>query len=331
MDLHELQADHQRNVPVGRRIIEALQREIGGLIEKHKVTLGVPLEGRVKTWDSIKEKIDRKSITIEKISELNDFIGIRIIVLFHNDLEVVRNFLIKDLNILQSDNLTEKLENNQFGYLSEHFLASIPKSWLQVPSYSDFGDLRVEIQLRTLAQHIWAVASHQLQYKREESVPAPVKRTISRISALLETIDLEFIRILEQRNEYLSVIDTDTHDRPLNVDILLLIMRRNFPAANEKPPEQLDNLLIELGMINISTEQTLQAVIDKHLPFVLEREADAMNDIRQGGRRFHTDPERVSQGVFYAFSGLLRVLMKNEVGAEKFELIRLKAGTLGSS
>jgi ppGpp synthetase/RelA/SpoT-type nucleotidyltranferase len=31
------------------------------------------------------------------------------------------------------------------------------------------GGLRAEVQVRTTAQHIWAAASHKLQYKHEES------------------------------------------------------------------------------------------------------------------------------------------------------------------
>jgi ppGpp synthetase/RelA/SpoT-type nucleotidyltranferase len=67
-----------------------------------------------------------------------------------------------------------------------------------------------ELQLRTLAQHIWAVASHKLQYKREASVPVPIRRSINRVSALLEMVDLEFDRVLLEREQYVPA----TRDQP---------------------------------------------------------------------------------------------------------------------
>lgn len=56
--------------------------------------------------------------------------------------------------------------------------------------------LKAEVQVRTVTQHVWAAASHVLQYKQEASVPLPVRRSIYRVSALLETVDLEFERVL---------------------------------------------------------------------------------------------------------------------------------------
>ena len=80
----------------------------------------------------------------------------------------------------------------------------MPDDWLNVPTFREFKGLRAELQIRTLAQQLWAAASHKLQYKRESSVPYPIRRSIHRVAALLETVDLELERVLSERDPHLS-------------------------------------------------------------------------------------------------------------------------------
>jgi putative GTP pyrophosphokinase len=71
--------------------------------------------------------------------------------------------------VLERQDAQLRLAEDQFGYASIHFAVELPASWLRVPSRAGLGGLRAEIQVRTTAQHIWAAASHKLQYKHEES------------------------------------------------------------------------------------------------------------------------------------------------------------------
>ena len=61
---------------------------------------------------------------------------------------------------------------------------------------------------------------HTLQYKQEDSVPAPMRRAIHRVSALLEVVDLEFERLLKERESYRSDSGPINTDAILNVDLL---------------------------------------------------------------------------------------------------------------
>lgn len=117
------------------------------------------------------------------------------------------------------------------------------------------GDLLVELQVRTLAQHMWAATSHKLQYKREESVPLPLRRAIYRVSALLETVDLELDRVLTQRGAYVaSEVESPTLDAPLNIDLANLIAREVLPAANDSGDvDGFDEVLQELYEFGIKT------------------------------------------------------------------------------
>ena len=116
------------------------------------------------------------------------------------------------------------MTEGQFGYQSWHYVIAFPEKWLSVPSLCDFRGLRAELQLRTIAQHLWAAASHKLQYKAESSVPLPIRRSIHRVSALLETVDLEFDRVLQEREDYLKQAASRQPTKPINVDVLAQIL-----------------------------------------------------------------------------------------------------------
>ncbi len=148
------------------------------------------MEGRVKSLASIEEKIERKGLTLQSVTALDDLIGVRAILLFRKDLKIADKLISKTFHVLHKEDTATRLADDSFGYQSQHYVVQLPKSWSKIPSFSELGTIRVELQVRTLAQHIWAAASHKLQYKKENSVPPPLRRAISRVSALLETVDL---------------------------------------------------------------------------------------------------------------------------------------------
>lgn len=326
-DFEKLNSEYLRMVPLGVRIAEALEREISKLVDKHNVTLGVPLESRVKAWDSIKEKLDRKSIELKTINTLDDFVGIRVIVLFQKDLSVVKKFIHDTFNVLSDENVSDRLESNQFGYLSEHLIIKIPEAWLGVPSYSDFGNVKVEIQIRTLAQHIWAAASHKLQYKREESVPVPVRRATHRVSALLETVDLEFTRVLVDRDAYLTSVDHEADDQFLNVDLVLKVLEENLPETYRHGNENIDELLLELQGLKIDTKSKLISIIDKNKEQAMKENNKIVEKIKNGSGDYRFNEEAISRGIFYNYMGLLRCIFEKEFGKEKVIEMRQLVGT----
>ena len=73
--------------------------------------------------------------------------------------------------VVKKYNTEDRLEENQFGYLSIHEIVELQKEWLKVPTLAPFKELKCEIQIRTLVQHAWSEASHMFQYKNEADVP----------------------------------------------------------------------------------------------------------------------------------------------------------------
>ena len=143
-----------------------LVKQIQVLIEQNSIKLAIPIDYRIKSLSSIKSKIENRNLQLNNILELNDLVGIRLIFLFNRDLEKCRNLIEENLEIIEKEDTASRLGESQFGYQSYHYVIKLPKNWLSLPSFKGFEDYRAEIQVRTIAQHIWAAASHHLQYKK---------------------------------------------------------------------------------------------------------------------------------------------------------------------
>jgi putative GTP pyrophosphokinase len=313
---HEkLQNEYFLIAPLAIRFSTALKEEFEELLQSERIPLGVPIECRVKKWDSIIEKIKRKSLDIGSVMDVADLVGLRLMLLFSRDVAKVGELISKTFTVLQREDTQTRLGEAQFGYQSFHYLIQLPDAWLRVPSFAALGNYKAEIQIRTLAQHIWAAASHVLQYKHEASVPLPVRRSIHRVSALLETVDLEFERVLDARESYVSQFDLDKASGPLNVDLLASILDQLLPPANKDDEEPYAELLGDLINFGIDSPKKLQSLISKHLEGALKADAQRVKEILAQPDEVELDPQ-VKRGVFYTHVGLTRGVLKEEFGEE---------------
>ncbi|PFG13059.1 GTP pyrophosphokinase [Bacillus sp. es.036] len=280
--------------------------------------LPLPIESRVKEWKSIKDKIERNKLRINRVEEINDLAGIRIIVLFRRDLELVSKIIEENFVVFRKENTEERLTENQFGYGSYHFEISANDSWSLIPTLSKYQNCKAEIQLRTVSQHNWAATSHVLQYKNEHDVPLPLRRSINRIAALLETVDLEYERLLTEREIYNNNLDEPTDE--LNVELVRKLLMRTFPD-NEIEDEPYSVILDTLKNFNINTIKDLNQLIQNNKEMVLTDESaqleNSKRDVRLGLSPSGTTIERLENGVYYSYLGLVRVLLRCEIGDEK--------------
>jgi putative GTP pyrophosphokinase len=259
------------------------------------------MESRVKSWQSLEEKLIRKNLILKDIKDLDDLVGIRIILLFKRDVDAIQPLIQKSLRVLSSEDVASRLNETQFGYQSRHLVITMPETWLSIPSYSDLGGIRIEIQVRTLAQHIWATASHKLQYKHEASVPAPLRRSIHRASALLETIDIEFDRLLSERDKYLQEeLPSAPPDQALNVETLRATLSDILPAQNRGQVEPYDDLLFDLNHFKIDSPEKLSKLLKPHMASILS------SDQRHA--------KRTKKEYFFRHVGLVREGLRKEFG-----------------
>ena len=315
-DVERLRLDFEAVYPLALKFADELDQQLTKLLGDQKIYAAVPVQKRVKTWSSLEEKLSRKSLNLGSVRDLHDLVGLRIILLFRKDVTDVCTLLNENLKVIEQYDTAERLQENQFGYASTHMILTLPDAWLQVPTFAPLQGLVAEVQIRTAAQHAWAAASHVLQYKAEASVPPSVRRSINRVSALLETVDLEFERVLDERRKYREGAMEQEATEPLNVDLVEGILEALLPERNKVPSEDYDGLLQDLTKFGVATGDQLKDLVTKHLDKLLEADKSlARRMAADAGESLGSkEQERALSGIWFSHTGLIRELLRMEFG-----------------
>ena len=141
--------------------LEVLNDELSSFAERN------PIEGiqsRIKRPYSIAKKLKARGlpVAVESIQKnLNDVAGIRVICPFISDIYDVADMLLsqEDVLLIEKKDYREKPKDN--GYRSLHLI-------VEIPIFLSKGkeNMRVEIQIRTVAMDFWASLEHQIRYKK---------------------------------------------------------------------------------------------------------------------------------------------------------------------
>jgi putative GTP pyrophosphokinase len=320
-----LETEYRGLLGLAEHFAQALVEQLGQLLSDSEIELSFPIQKRIKSWQSIDDKLERRSIALSSITDLGDLVGLRIILQFQRDVSRVCSLLDQHFTVVEHQETTDKLEADKFGYASTHYVIALPDTWLTVPTLASMGELRAELQVRTTAQHIWAAASHVFQYKHESSVPFPVRRSLHRVAALLEIVDSEFDRVLKQRDTYRKNIGPYAPTEELNVDLLEHILDEYLPSANKEHDEAYSVLLEDLRHFDISTAGQLSNLLEEHRDAILKEDAHIVSLLRNKKTRersgYHFDQSRAARGVFYVHVGLVREALGCSFGTRWREYI----------
>ena len=123
------------------------------------------IKSRVKKPTSILEKLKRRGypITVQSVFEnLYDVAGIRVICSFIDDIYLVAEMLARqdDVKVLIVKDYIRCPKVN--GYRSYHMIIEIPVFFSERKK-----NMRVEVQIRTIAMDFWASLDHQMKYKKD--------------------------------------------------------------------------------------------------------------------------------------------------------------------
>ena len=125
------------------------------------------IKTRLKTPASIAEKLFRKGfpLSLKSVEDnICDVAGVRVICSFINDIYMLADCLTKqdDIKLIEVKDYIKNPKDN--GYRSLHLIVEIP-IFLQ----NEKRNMKVEVQLRTIAMEFWAKIEHRLRYKKNLS------------------------------------------------------------------------------------------------------------------------------------------------------------------
>ncbi|HEK9991630.1 TPA: GTP pyrophosphokinase family protein [Streptococcus equi subsp. zooepidemicus] len=149
--------------------------------------------GRVKSVESIKEKMALRGVLEENIAQdIQDIAGLRIMVQFVDDIEDVLSLLRQrqDMTIVYERDYIRNMKSS--GYRSYHVVVEYPVDTIE-------GQKKVlaEIQIRTLAMNFWATIEHSLNYKYGGDFPEEIKKRLEVTAKIALELDEEMRKIRE--------------------------------------------------------------------------------------------------------------------------------------
>ncbi|WP_195476822.1 GTP pyrophosphokinase family protein [Bacteroides finegoldii] len=201
------------------KLSNKLEALIGDILEENKIIIH-QLSSRVKEERSLSDKIDIKDGKYQCLNDITDIVGIRIITYLDSDVDTIAEMIKKEFNIDEENSVDKrKLDNDVFGYRSLHYVASFKEERCNLTEFKPFKDIKFEIQIRSILQHAWAEIEHDLGYKSAVSVPDNFIRSFNRLSALLETADIEFDRLKKDLKSYEVRLPQLIENTPNDIEI----------------------------------------------------------------------------------------------------------------
>jgi len=159
------------------------------------------ISARPKAVESFINKAEKEEDGAKKYSDplkqIQDQIGARVIVFYKQDVDVVSNIIEDYFRKIESVHIVPDSES-EFGYFGKHYILLLPDDVIEDGMKSDEIPTFFELQIKTLFQHAWSEANHDLGYKSENELEPETKRKIAFTSAQAWGADLIFNELLSQ-------------------------------------------------------------------------------------------------------------------------------------
>ncbi len=165
------------------------------------------IKTRIKTPESIVKKLKRygyESSVENMVKYINDIAGVRLICSFTSDIyrlaEMIGNQ--SDLKVISTKDYIKNPKES--GYKSFHMIVTVPVF------LSDRAvDMKVEIQIRTIAMDFWASLEHKIYYKLENRTPEYISHDLRECADMVSALDDKMLAINEAIQRCLESADEE--------------------------------------------------------------------------------------------------------------------------
>ncbi len=238
------------------KVMEIVLDTLRGFVTEYGILVNT-VEARVKDYLSLKEKLERKGYKYNSIMDITDIVGARLVTFYMDDVDKFAT-KVESTFVIDWENSTDKRKIyniDQFGYMSLHYICSIPKELYYDPENPEINDIKFEIQLRSILQHAWAAIQHDSGYKSDVEIPKVYIRALSRLAGLLELADDSFCQIRNSIEDYRRRVrqvikDGSYEDIELNGDSYKAYIENGGFRELNKRIATIDNMEIEEVPLN---------------------------------------------------------------------------------
>ena len=171
---------------------------------------------RLKSSSSIIDKMQRKNIplSVNNITEnIDDIAGIRVICSYIDDIYMLSQALVNQSDISPMSLKDYIVKPKANGYRSLHMIVKIP-----IHFENSIKNVKVEVQIRTIAMDFWATLEHDLIYKNQLTEDAEIASEVKECADIITSADAKMLEIRKRVEENISESEDD--------DDLLAYMRK---------------------------------------------------------------------------------------------------------
>jgi putative GTP pyrophosphokinase len=224
------------------------------------------VSSRVKTLESINKKAKDKEIE-NPLEELDDTVGVRVVVLFLSDLPHLDDLIQSSFSVISSENKVTESDPSSFGYMSVHYVVTLDDSH-SGPRYDELKGIPIEIQTRTVVMDAWANVSHYLDYKGASSIPKDLRKDFYALSGLFYVADQHFEifadRSRKSQREARKELDSGaTSDIEINLDTMAAFLAQRYPDRAPPKREAISELVEKLVQVGYTDLGSLEKDLDR--------------------------------------------------------------------
>ncbi len=297
--LQDISRAYNGHYPEWKEFLANLSERIAELLEPTGIRHSI--KGRVKTLESLSEKMSFLDRQHDENPIIKDLVGLRVVVPFQEGVEQVVEVLRRHFPVEGIERKSDKLSYREFAYDSVH---------VEIPISHGLGFPAcckpvVEVQVRTILQDAWAEVEHELIYKNHFRYPnnESIRKKLAALNASLTLSDMIFQEIRDSQKE----MERWGHERfqaliDKSVNLEASSLPKNLVLAKPKPEQPDEGATGNRAEI----EKYLMAALKAH------NEHDYHDAIKYYTLVLERNPELPIRSMVYSHRGMANFMLQRE-------------------
>ena len=202
------------------------------------------VQARVKKREKLQAKYLDPEKHYTKLDDITDQAALRVITYYDDELDLVIGVLKREFEVNPEQSVDKReTEPNKFGYRAVNLVCTHSEKRKSDVQFKKQANLSFEIQVTSVLGHAWSEIEHEW-YDLKETYPAAIKRRFSRLAALFELAESEFVSLREQRTSYRRSVGVQVEAEVADVAIDAVSMKALI--ATEPAIAQLDKQISQV-------------------------------------------------------------------------------------
>ena len=185
--------------PLAVKLEELLRDHLEGV--SHIDRIGARAKSPQRFVDKAIKRLEDGSMKYSHpFEQVQDLVGVRVVVFYKQDVDVVSTIVERYFTRIEKRDVVPDSESS-FGYVGKHFILLVPEDVIADDADASRLPKFFELQIKTLFQHAWSEANHDLAYKPEGELSSYQQRLIAFTAAQAWGADHHFAQLHTELNE----------------------------------------------------------------------------------------------------------------------------------